>query len=46
MIVAGARRVGRRRYDSPELLGIRDVDDILDILSGLQIPLDERRSGD
>lgn len=29
--------------DSPELVGIRDINDILDILSGVQLPLDEER---
>lgn len=30
----------------PELIGIRDINNVLDVLPGLQIPLDEDRSED
>ena len=43
-IVIGAHRMGRRHHNSPELVSIRDVDNILNILSGYQTPLDEGRS--
>jgi len=38
--------MGKRRCDSPELLRIRDINDILNVLSGLQTPLDEGGSED
>ena len=32
--------------DSPECIGVGDINNVLGILSGLQIPLDEGRPGD
>ena len=33
-------------FDSPERIGVRDINNVLRILSGLQIPLDEDGSED